>query len=432
MDMTKYSAGFARMDITPHLGVGLNGYFDARKGTGMLDPLYANAIALSDGEKTAVIIVVDSLGLYGAYGYTWPGMIEEELGLQKGSVILCSTHTHTAPGVYYNKDYDNWEYRRLCDTATLAIADLKPVTDVQWAEGRAEGWTFPRRFKLNDGTVMTNPAGQYVDMIVDFACENDDSLRLVRILREDAKEIAVVNFQTHPDNIGGEKYSADYPGALRNRVEKFREDAHCVFINGAEGQMIPTNKRYAKVPSSHQKAINIGNGIADAALTLFDKTVSTNTVGLFFGQKSVDLKTKRDSKRFPEAERIIKLHAEGKDEEIHPFRKQAMYMLAESRQIVRLEKANQDYISTFVSAIAFCGFALAGIPGEPFNEVGVQIRKNSKFPATCVSCQANGCHGYYPTDFAYDQGGYESYNTPYVKGTAEQLADTADELLASF
>ena len=106
-------------------------------------------------------------------------------------------------------------------------------------------------------------------------------------------------------------------------------------------------------------------------------------------------------------------------------------MLAESKKIVGLEKAKEDYRSTAVSAIAFCGMAFVGIPGEPFNEVGVQIRKNSKFPVTCVMCQANGCHGYYPTAEGYDQGGYESYNTPYVKGTAEQLADTADKLVAS-
>ncbi len=120
----------------------------------------ANGIAFSDGEKSAVILVVDGLGLYGACGYNWPGMIEEALGLDKGSVILCSTHTHTAPGVYYNKDYDNWEFRRLCDTATLALQDLKPVTDVQWTEDRAVGMTFPRRFKLNDGTVMTKPSAR--------------------------------------------------------------------------------------------------------------------------------------------------------------------------------------------------------------------------------------------------------------------------------
>ena len=105
--------------------------------------------------------------------------------------------------------------------------------------------------------------------------------------------------------------------------------------------------------------------------------------------------------------------------------------MAESRQLIRLEDNNRDYIDTNVVGIAFCGFVLVGIPGEPFNEIGKQIRNNSKFPITCVTCQANASYGYFPTAKAHEEGGYESYNTPYVKGTAELLADTADKLLAS-
>jgi hypothetical protein len=162
---------------------------------------------------------------------------------------------------------------------------------------------------------------------------------------------------------------------------------------------------------------------------MVDKTVSTDMAGLSFGQMAVSLKTKRDPSRVPECERIIQLYNEGRWEEYAPTKKQANYMVSESRRIVGLEKTQEDYRDTFVSAITFCGLALVGLPVEPFNEVGVQIRDNSKFAVTCCLCNANGSHGYLPTAEAHDQGGYEAYNTPYVKGTAELLADTADKLL---
>ena len=73
-----------------------------------------------------------------------------------------------------------------------------------------------------------------------------------------------------------------------------------------------------------------------------------------------------------------------------------------------------------------------GYPGEPFNEVGKAIRAASPFPVTSVCCQANGNYGYYPTATADDQGGYEPHNTRLLKGVAEQLADSADALLAGF
>ena len=52
-------AGFSRVDVTPPLGSYLSGYFSARYAKGMIDPIYLNAIALSDGNDTAVIIIAD-------------------------------------------------------------------------------------------------------------------------------------------------------------------------------------------------------------------------------------------------------------------------------------------------------------------------------------------------------------------------------------
>ena len=195
--------------------------------------------------------------------------------------------------------------------------------------------------------------------------------------------------------------------------------------------MVIADRRKPKTPASIEKATTYGRKLADIAISRLDRTVSAKSAGLSFGQIAVNLKTKRDPARVPEAQRIIELRKQGRDLEFAPNIKQANYIYTESLKIVALEKAQEDYRATAVSAIAFCGLALVGLPGEPFNEVGVQIRGNSKFPVTCCLCQANGCHGYYPTALAYDQGGYESYNTPYVKGTAEQLADTADQLVAT-
>jgi hypothetical protein len=61
----------------------------------------------------------------------------------------------------------------------------------------------------------------------------------------------------------------------------------------------------------------------------------------------------------------------------------------------------------------------------------VQVRKNSKFPITLTLAICNGSLGYFPTAEAFEQGGYEAYNTPYDKGAAEQMANTLDELIES-
>ena len=47
-------AGFGRIDITPPLGVFVQGYFEKRYADGILDPLLATAVAFDNGQKRIV------------------------------------------------------------------------------------------------------------------------------------------------------------------------------------------------------------------------------------------------------------------------------------------------------------------------------------------------------------------------------------------
>ena len=55
-------AGFARVNITPPLGIHISGYFVERIADGVLDELEAVALAVGDGKETAVLITMDTLG----------------------------------------------------------------------------------------------------------------------------------------------------------------------------------------------------------------------------------------------------------------------------------------------------------------------------------------------------------------------------------
>ena len=58
-----FKAGFARVDVTPSYGVPVPGYFNHRVGSGVLDPIVVECIAVSDGTNTALIYSVDNLHL---------------------------------------------------------------------------------------------------------------------------------------------------------------------------------------------------------------------------------------------------------------------------------------------------------------------------------------------------------------------------------
>src|SRR5205807_970943 len=72
---------------------------------------------------------------------------------------------------------------------------------------------------------------------------------------------------------------------------------------------------------------------------------------------------------------------------------------------------------------------LVGLPGEPFVELGLEIRRHA--PAgVVVAGYANGCPGYVPHRSAYEEGGYEvlhAHRAGYCRPSA--FAPEAGELL---
>ena len=60
--MSNLKVGFSRVNVTPALGIGISGYYIPRIADGVLDDLYANAVAFECGERRAVMICVDNCG----------------------------------------------------------------------------------------------------------------------------------------------------------------------------------------------------------------------------------------------------------------------------------------------------------------------------------------------------------------------------------
>ncbi len=59
--------------------------------------MYAPSPSFREGEKTAVMLVLDMPGMYGYAAYECPPKIAEKLGLPTEAVFVCCTHSHTPP-----------------------------------------------------------------------------------------------------------------------------------------------------------------------------------------------------------------------------------------------------------------------------------------------------------------------------------------------
>ena len=93
-------AGFARVDVTPPLGTYMAGYFKARHSRGVLDPIELNAIALSDGAATSLLITADFLCIDRTHADAIRKAIAADTGVPAEHVMLTALHQHTSFGFF--------------------------------------------------------------------------------------------------------------------------------------------------------------------------------------------------------------------------------------------------------------------------------------------------------------------------------------------
>ena len=84
-----------------------------------------------------------------------------------------------------------------------------------------------------------------------------------------------------------------------------------------------------------------------------------------------------------------------------------------------------------LTGLAIGSVALLGIPGEPFNGVGVGIKSAEGWDMVMPCCLTNGAEGYFPMQDSYDEGGYEARSSRFKAGTAEIIVKEGVALLDS-
>lgn len=448
--MNSLKAGFARVNITPPLGVGISGYFQERYAEKILDDLFVNAIALSAGGKTTILIAVDGLNMPVGINTEVRTNIANKCGIPVEAVYLSFTHTHTGP--YFNLthsvvldvevEYLAYAKRKMVDAAFFAFEDMKDAK-AGIATSFAPRISFGRRYRMKDGSVRTNPGVKNPD-IVEPIGKIDETVSLIRFDREGADTIALVSFATHPDVIGGNVISADWPAFVRSTLEAALGNVKCIFFNGAQGDVNHVNvsplpgeenglhKDFDDVDRGYAHSKHMGNVVAGAVLQVYEKVKYIDIDSIDYATKDVEVPANLpDPSEIPLAKKYHELHKAGRDDEI-PFKGMGLTTeVARAARIVRLEHGPDSFIipiaAVKVGSIGFVGFA-----GEPFSGIGMGVKANNEQCEMVIpNCLVNGSTGYFPMMDSYAEGGYESGSSNFKAGVGEILIDEATKLLKS-
>jgi hypothetical protein len=205
-------------------------------------------------------------------------------------------------------------------------------------------------------------------------------------------------------------------------------DAEVLFFNGCEGDSNHFNPWLPK--GTPRKGVDIsqrmGRKIAGEVLKLYDDAKDVAFDSIDYGSVFVKVgKNPYDPEDVPAASKIREVYLR-----VHDIRSPELKPLTTKlnvpeamRIMANLERP--EFFELRLTLLRLGDAAFVGIPGEPFQDIGIAIKEKSPFPVTVVTACTNGHEGYYPTRAAFEVGGYERSTSPYAWDVAELLEERA-------
>lgn len=408
----EFRAASAKADMTPASSEQLWGYSD-RSGPaiGKRDPLFAKVLVL-DVEPHRLAVVTLDLGR--TFGLESMDFVRDRVRKSANveQVFFFASHTHSAPvidDVYPPGKRPAWEtaaLERIAAAIEQAAGRLQPARI-----GTGEGEVFighNRRLVKTDGTVK---------MLWRNATKTpthplDPRVGILRVDGADGRVLAVIiNYACHPVIFGPDnlRYSADYPSATAEVVEKaFGPSAVSMFLQGAAGDINPYFDKMRLDEDADKLLVETGRKLGDEAVRVA-RTISPKTPAHPELQFALDMR--HFKLRYDGEQLLAPLKAQLKPATFERYRK---YLTVPLDCPVTTLIINRE-------------IGLAGMPGEPFVEFGLNFRDRSPLPTSFFAGYANGYFGYFPTIRAAVEGGYgaEGLVSRAEVGAGESMLDTA-------
>ena len=423
-----FRAGAAAANITPWMGVSINGNMTDHKGANVHDPLHARALVLDDGKTRLAIVVADNCLIYREIFDAAKKLVHERTGLAIENILMSATHTHSAGACasVFQSDadpaYQHFVTLRLADAVQQAIHNLAPA-QIGWGIGSEPRHVFNRRWRMKPGVVIQDVWGNTNDVVkmnpppgspelLEPAGPTDPEVPVLAVRSPDGKPIALLaKYSMHyVGGVPGRTYSADYFGAFCDRIQELlgadRQDPPFVAImsNGTSGDCNSINFRAeAKPETPFAKIRRVANDLADNALATYRKIEWRDHVELKSAQQEIQLAVRKASPAELASAKATLVKAKMENGQLRGWGPDVY-----AREAVLLD-AYPDRVPLILQTFKIGDLGIAAIPCEVFAEIGLEIKKQSPFKPSFTIELANGYNGYLPTPAQHQMGGYETW-----------------------
>lgn len=431
--------GVAKRVITPPSGLPMAGYA-ARIGValGRADALHVRAITFRDAEGGAFALVVSDL-----LAYTFETvqavrrLIAEDLQVDPDAVLLATTHTHSGPAFgsmagHYSEQLQEGAVRACRHWASsLPSAIVQTLRDAIATERSAYLSVCRTEAQLSVNRRNTDPFGE-VRLVPNPAGFTDTEVVVLRASEANSGDTiaTLIAYACHPvvlceDNLA---YSSDFVGYTLAAVDQALGGIS-IFVNGACGNINP------RLRGDFETARELGEKLAKAALAEIPASEPVpaakiqhlyREVAMPIGlPSSIQLQDYVDN-----VGQALESHKSPGNFEHRRLETENARAVTISQQAAsryeRIEPRTREMtLLVPLQIVSFGPLALVGVPGELFAELGGRLKQLAPQKVVIVVGYTNEAMGYFPTEEAYSEGGYEVTSSNVASGGGERLISEA-------
>ena len=423
-------------------------------------PMYCNAMYIeSESSKNKVIILdFDLCSMSEEIDEMIRDAVVSTVDISKENIRICLSHTHAGPP--YGKDnlngagwitegvelinpyYDSFPEK--ISNSVIEAVESAVNCNVSYGKGMSD-ININRRPADEKGNLFTgrNWDGP-VDHSVDVIGFDDENGNVVS---------TIVGYACHPHILGPENrlISPDYPGHLRKTVEDI-VGGSCLFFQGYAGNQGPVHTFVGEVEVARKAGKILGLEASKVRMSLDpferkeelieivqagadlgmyeDVAVSEPSDDLQVRNKYIDL----PSLDFPSYEKasqdyknalldLKKIRESGNKDDIKKM-VSTVKRTNFTRKLTEISKGGK--VNIWIQTIKIGDIIFQGLPLEPFMEFSHKIKSLNPDKKIFWSGYTNGWLGYLPTAKAYEEGGYETRNTPLSPESEELILDICD------
>ena len=442
--MDSLSVGVASADITPPVGCEMGGY-GARKGRAerIAAPLHCRAFVFEDAGSKVALVICDLLFVTHDISALARRLIEQETGIPAHCVMITGTHTHSGPaGLTVGLDpvFTESVSRKVAGFVAEALLN-KQAAWLKYAETAVT--TISQNRRDPDGPIETT------------------ARLLIAEAEASPRPIAtIVNYACHPtvleyDNLA---LSPDFPGAVAGLLEQ-NVGGQAAYLQGCAGSINPVWMRHDHAEARRigsilglaasrvvQEALPVGRGQWSVNLSMAEDVVKpgpTNCRLVPAGPLSAAaVSVKLSRRRWPPVERseavLSDVEAALSRSSDPGERRALMARLAALQMEIHFARRSDHYSvrrdadergtsgteDVEVQALRVGrDTVIIGLPGEPFLEIGEEIRQRSPVPNVLVAGYANDAIGYVPVASEFARYGYEVGRARFTPEAAGALVE---------